>query len=213
MRAMFSPSLSRGPLATVLSAGVVLAFAWGAAVVGSVISAAPASAHVALVRITPDAGAQLTKAPTEVVLQFDAPVNPTFATVAVNTAAGLTVVRGRPTVQGTKVTQRLSPDMASGDYRVAYRVVSDDGHPLSGDSTFTLRLGSGTGSATSVVTPSASASAIPAATSAPVMAEAPADDPNPGQRGWPWPFVVSIAGAVALLAVGAGVLLWDRRRR
>lgn len=214
---MFSSWLSRGPLAAVLSAGVVLALASGAAVVGSVISAAPASAHVALVRITPGRGAQLTKAPREVVLQFNAPVNPAFAAVVVSTTAGLMVARGKPTVQGAEVTQPLRPDMASGVYRVAYRVVSVDGHPLSGESTFTLRLGSSTGLATSVPTPSASASAsasaIPATPSGPAVAKTPADVPNPGERGWPWRFVVSIAGAAALLAIGAGALLWDRQRR
>jgi copper resistance protein C len=213
MRVMFSSWLSPRPLATVLSAGVVLALALGTAVVGSVISAAPASAHVSLVRITPDPGAQLTEAPREVVLQFDASVNPAFATVVVSSTAGLTVARGKPTVQGAKVTQPLRPDMPSGVYRVAYRVVSVDGHPLSGESAFTLRRGSSSGLATSVPTPTASASAIPATASATATAKTPADGSNHGERGWPWRFVVSIAGAAALLAIGARVLLWDRQQR
>ena len=65
MMAMLAPSLSRGALATVLSAGVVLCSVWGAAVVTSVIAAAPASAHVVLVKITPDSDAQLTSAPAD----------------------------------------------------------------------------------------------------------------------------------------------------
>jgi len=87
------PPLSRSPLAAALAAGVALLFAFGAAVVTSVISAVPASAHAALVKITPDVDAQLTTAPTEVVLEFDESVSATFATVVVSTAAGVSVAR------------------------------------------------------------------------------------------------------------------------
>lgn len=213
MRAMLSPSLSRGALATVLSAGVVLCFVWGAAVVTSVIGAAPASAHVVLVKITPDSDAQLTRAPAEVVLEFDEPVSTAFATVVVNTAAGVTVSRGKPAVLGTRVTQPLSPAMAAGSYRVAYRVVSNDGHPLSGESTFTLRFDSGTGPATSDGAPSESAVSIPTTPSVPGKAGPSASGHRPRQRGWPSQFLVPIAGALAVLAIGAGMLLWDRQRR
>lgn len=215
MRAMFSPSLWRSPLATAMAAGVALSFTFGAALVTSAISAAPASAHAVLVKITPDPDAQLTTAPTEVVLEFDEPVSTTFATVVVTTAAGVTVARGKPTVLGAKVTQPLSPDMASGGYRVAYRVVSDDGHSVSGESNFTLTLTSFTSPATSVGTPSASASAspTPATPSAPAVAGPSADGPKAGPGGWLSRFLVPIAGAVGLLVIGAGVLLWDRQRR
>ena len=138
-----TPSRRAGPWRH-LATGVALSFALGAVLVTSVISAAPASAHAALVKITPDADAQLTTAPTEVVLEFDEPVSATFATVVVTTAAGVTVARGKPTVLGAKVTQALSPTMASGGYRIAFRVVSNDGHPVSGQSRFTLTSPSGT---------------------------------------------------------------------
>jgi methionine-rich copper-binding protein CopC len=211
---MFSPSLSRSPLAKVLAAGVAMLFALGAALVSSVISAGPASAHAVLVKITPRADAQLTTAPKEVVLEFDEPVSTTFATVVVTTAAGVTVARGKPTVLGSKVTQALTLGLASGGYRVAFRVVSDDGHPISGKSTFTLRLTPATSPATSVGNPPASASASPSPATPSVRAVAgpSAKDPKPGQAGWLSRFLVPIVGAVGLLVIGAGVLLWDRQR-
>ena len=212
---MFFPPLSRSPLAAALAAGVALLFALGAAVVTSVISAVPASAHAALVKITPDVDAQLTTAPTEVVLEFDESVSATFATVVVSTAAGVSVARGKPTVQGAKVTQKVGPDLASGRYRVAFRVVSDDGHPVSGESTFTLTVTSGTVPATSVRTPSPSASAslLSATPFAPAMTGPSANGLKPRQGGWPSRLLLPIAGAVGLLAIGAAVLLWDRQRR
>ena len=82
------------------------------------------------------------------VLEFDEPVSSTFATVVVD-ATGVRVALGKPTVMGSNVTQPPRAEMASGRYRVAYRVVSKDGHPVSGESGFTLALASGTGSATS----------------------------------------------------------------
>jgi len=211
---MFSPSLPRSPLATVLVAGVAMSLALGAALVTSVISAAPASAHAVLVKITPDVDAQLTTAPTEVVLEFDEPVSTTFATVVVTNAAGATVAHGKPTVLGARVTQPLSPGLAAGGYRVAFRVVSDDGHPISGESNFTLRLTPGPSPATSVGIPSASTSASPSTATPSVRAVAgpSAKDPKPGRAGWLSRFLVPIAGAVGLLVIGAGVLLWDRQR-
>ena len=212
MRAMFTPWWSRRPLTRVLT-GVALSLVWGAAVVASVIGAAPASAHAALVKITPATGAKLATAPTSVVLEFDEPVSGTFATVVVSTASGVSVARGKPTVLGARVTQPLSPALAKGRYRVAYRVVSDDGHPVSGESDFTLTAASGTGSSTSVGTPSASDSHTSAAHPAPTLAGPSSTTPRPGPRAWSSRFLVPISGAVALLAGGTGVFLWDRQRR
>ena len=219
MGAMISPRLSRSPLATALVAAVALSFAVGTALVTSVTNAGPASAHAALVKITPGAGAQLTAAPTEVVLEFDEPMSATFATVVVTTAGGVTVARGKPTVLGAKMRQALTPDLASGGYRVAYRVVSADGHSLSGESNFTLTLPSGASPATSAVTPLASASALASASrtaatpSVPAVAGTSTEDGRPGQGGWLSRSLVLTAGAVGLLVIGAGVLLRDRQRR
>jgi len=221
---MPSPSSSRGPWFDVVAAGIALSITLGAAAFVSVIGAAPASAHTALVKITPYAGAQLTTAPTKVVLEFNEPVSSTFATVVVSSAAGVVVARGKPTVEGARVTQPLSPDLASGVYRVAYRLVSADGHPVTGESKFTLTLTPVTRPATSAGTPSASAGTPSAsaptsgsgAAASPSVAAVPApraQDPQPAQSGWLSRLFVPVAGAIGLVVIGGGVLRWDRRRR
>ena len=216
---MLSPSLSRGPSVAVLANTVVLAFVLSTAAVISVISALPASAHTALVKITPYAGAQLATAPTKVVLEFNEPVSKTFAVVVVSNAGGVSVARGKATVLGAKVTQPLSPGLASGAYRVAYRLVSADGHPVSGESKFTLTLTPAASPATSAEAPSASAPAsapasVPGTAGTPsVPAAASPAKTQPVQTGWLSPLFVPIAGAVGLLAIGGGILRWDRRRR
>lgn len=217
---MPSPSLSRGPWLGAAAAGIAMSFALGAAAIASVITAAPATAHTALVKITPYAGAQLAAAPTEVVLEFNESVSKTFATVVVSTVAGVAVTHGKPTVLGARVTQLLSPDLASGRYRVAYRLVSADGHPVSGESDFTLTLIPAASPATPAGVPSTSAPA-PASVSAPGAAATPSVQaaPPPAKNSqavdssWLSPLLVPIAGAVGLLALGGGVLRWDRRRR
>lgn len=185
----------------------VASSAFGLAMVTSVVTAASASAHAELVKITPDVDAQLTAAPKDVVLEFSEAVSASFATVVVTTSAGVSVTSGKPTVVGAKVTQALVPGMAAGAYRVAYRVVSNDGHPVAGESRFTLTLAPTTSPSASP--PSASPPATPSVATTDV---APPPSPNTDQRGGLSRSSLAIAGAFALLLIGAGLLLWRRKR-
>jgi copper resistance protein C len=213
MMAMFPLVRSRRSLAMMLTSGLMLSLALSAVMVLSVVGAAPASAHAVLVKITPLAGAELTTEPTEVVLEFDEPVNSTFATVVVSTARGVSVTRGKPAVLGGTVRQPLSPSMTSGVYRVAYRVVSNDGHPVSGESAFTLTLAPTAGSATPRSSSPVSSSFPPPTSAVATTAGPSAASPRPGQRGLSNRLLRPISGALALLASGGGVFLWRRRSR
>ncbi len=175
--------------------------------VTSVVTAASASAHAELVKITPDLDAQLTTAPRDVVLEFSEPVNTSFATVVVTSAAGVSVTSGKPAVVGAKVTQALVPRMAAGVYRVAFRVVSNDGHPVAGESRFTLTLAPTTSPSASP--PSASPSSKPLVATSDV---APLPSPKTGQSGGLSRSSLAIAGAFAVVLIGAGLLLWRRKR-
>ena len=215
---MASTQSTRSLLSSALATGTALTFAIGAALVTSVISAAPASAHATFVKITPAASAQLTSAPKEVVVEFDEPVNTTFATVVVTNSAGVSVAQGQPVVLGAKVTQALSSELASGDFRIAFQVTSNDGHPVTGQSRFTLALAPGVAPKTPPGSPSATPSGQVEATpngalggtpNGPVAGTLSADP----QDSFLTRFLVPIAGAVGLLVLGAGLLLWERQRR
>ena len=215
LRTLLSLSSSRRPLAdvlkTLLAVGVTLSFAFGATLVTAVVSAAPASAHAVLVKISPAANAQLTRAPTQVVVEFNEPVSTKFARVVVTTARGVSAMQGPPTVLGGTVTQALSPGLTPGEYRVAFGVTSSDGHPITGESKFTLTLASGTSpSSAAEATPASPSTATP---SVPVTA-APSAENSPADRGgWLTRNLVPVSGALGLLVIGGGVLLWERRRR
>ncbi|MGH9002837.1 MAG: copper resistance CopC family protein [Acidimicrobiia bacterium] len=102
---------------------------------------APAAwAHTALVEARPADGSVVARAPVEVVLSFTGPIQEGFAAeVAVTAPGGRSVTAGPVRVQGSVVVQDVRALPGPGTYRVGYRVVSDDGHPVFG--TYAFRYG------------------------------------------------------------------------
>jgi len=152
------------------------------------VTVAPASAHAELVSSNPTNGATLPSLPAEVILTFDENVG-TPAYVSVTSADGTSVASGEATIDGTTVTQRLSTAASAGTYSLSYRVVSDDGHPVTGTLGFTV-----TGNAMSPGPTASQTAPVPSQKS---FVERHADH-----------FVV---GAVLLLAA-LGLLALSRRR-
>ena len=188
-----------------------------------VISAAPASAHASLVRATPADGATLTSAPSQVVLQFDDPISTSFATLVVTGPDGHDVTTGKPSVSGSTLTGDLEGGLPPGAYRTAFRVVSDDGHPVTGQLRFTLRLPAtaapsastpaGPGSSAAPPSPTAAAP-TPAAGPSVVPGSAPAASAGSTAEGPSWfaANLLPLSGVLLLVVIGAGALLWDRQR-
>jgi methionine-rich copper-binding protein CopC len=112
-----------------------LALGWLVGVVG----AAPASAHASLVRSSPADQSSVAAAPTTVTLTFDENIRMP-SVILVTGADGASVVQGKTSVVDNiaKTHVHTGP---SGDFTVAYRVVSADGHPVSGRLSF--RVGTG----------------------------------------------------------------------
>lgn len=104
-------------------------------------SASPASAHASLVETDPGTGAIVDAAPTEVSLRFNESVAPAMRRFTVLAPNGGSVDVDKPQRRdgGKTYAQRLKPDLARGTYVVTYRVVSADGHPVSGSFTFSVK--------------------------------------------------------------------------
>ncbi len=174
---------------------------------------APALAHDALKRSDPAKGATV-KTIDEVELEFTGKVRMPF--VVVRGAGEVQHQAGKPEQDGTVVKQRLKGELPDGEYMIAFRVVSSDGHPIEGEIPFTVKGAtpspepSETASADATATESAApATASPAQSPAqssaePVAAEAEATTTFPI-----WLLVV--VGALA--GIGIGFLFSARTKK
>jgi methionine-rich copper-binding protein CopC len=127
-----------GAVPCTLAAAIATAFAAGLLLV--VVGAAPAAAHASLVRTSPADQSSLATAPKTVKLTFDENIRMP-SVILVKDSAGTSVAAGKTSVVDNIVSIPVQTG-PSGDYTVAYRVVSADGHPVSGRLSFTV--GSGT---------------------------------------------------------------------
>jgi copper transport protein len=145
-----------GPLST---AARRVALLGTLAVLFALLFATPAAAHAELVSITPANGAQLKTPPTQVQMTFTESVNLIDDGIRLVDDAGATVPTPDPTVDGHTVIWPMPADLPDGAYVVTWRVVSADGHPVSGASSF----GVGTAAAAVSVQPPGLAVLIPPA--------------------------------------------------
>ncbi len=118
-----------------LSGGLAVA---AAVLVG--LAATPAAfAHAIIIETSPTNGVVLATPPGEVVLRFNEPVETAFGSVKVYDKDAHPIGTGettRPSSEQVAVT--LPPNLASGTYTVAWRVVSADSHPVHGAFLFSV---------------------------------------------------------------------------
>ncbi|MEU7000630.1 copper resistance CopC family protein [Nonomuraea sp. NPDC046570] len=176
------------------------------------VGAGPAQAHNKLVGSDPADGARLAAGPSRVTLEFDQPARQGYAVVSVTGPGGGRFESGAATVQGVKVGIGVKPLGAAGEYVIGYRILSSDGHPVSGKITFTLTAAAAP--AESVPAPSAGgdAAATPATSTAdPESASepAPATDATARPGAGPADQDLSAQAAEAAANGGAGMaIVW-----
>ncbi|MCX4590791.1 copper resistance protein CopC [Streptomyces sp. NBC_01549] len=110
------------------------------AVAGAVLAGAtPASAHAALTGSTPQQGAVVNQAPTQVSLTFSERVALSDGSVRVLDPKGKRVDTGKAVdLGGTTYGVKLHSGLPDGTFTVTYQVVSADSHPVSGAFTFSI---------------------------------------------------------------------------
>ncbi|MGO2171702.1 MAG: copper resistance protein CopC [Micrococcaceae bacterium] len=96
-----------------------------------------ASAHAELLSTTPENGAVLDAAPSEVVLTFNEPVQLIDGSIRLFPGDEAPLALDA-LVSNTDVIAEFPVDVSDGAYALSYRVVSADGHPISGAITFTI---------------------------------------------------------------------------
>lgn len=102
------------------------------------------SAHAYIIKTSPFDNEILTKSPREIVIQFDESIQSPFDSIKVFDAAGHQVDQqngkvdpNRPSILKTG----LKPNLPKGTYRVQWRVISADGHPVEGVISFQIGKG------------------------------------------------------------------------
>lgn len=183
--------------------------------------ASPAAAHDALIGSNPESGSSIEQAPESVTLEYSANLIDAGTLVEVTSGDGSIVSTGAPQVVGTQVTQALEPELPAGDYTVAWRVTSSDGHPIDSESTgdavaFTVSVGAPVASEP----PAASETPEPDETTptAPDEEDGAEDDGSiegsAGNEQTPW---IAIVGAIAGIGILAAAILlitrWLRKRK
>lgn len=151
----------------------------------------PAQAHTSLISSDPTEGARLDAAPEQIVLTFSESVRqPSEASLV----ADGKVVTTEFSVTGPRLVVEPPADAPDGSYQLNYRVVSADGHPITGTLAFSV------GETAAVVSEDD---------------EAVETSPNSTQDDSPWSPPVLLGGAVAVvvLAAIAALLLRGRPRR
>lgn len=163
--------------------------------------ALPAQAHNVLVGSDPKDGATLSAAPARITLVFDQAVRQGYAQVGVTGADGTTWADGSAEVAAEKVSVKVKPLRAGGAYVVGYRILSADGHPVTGKISFSLAA-----DATAVQKDSGTQAQADTGADA-----SGADAAEAAANGGAGMAVVWIVGALLVLAAGTAVAL--RRAR
>ena len=169
-----------GPRLTQVSAALLTCFVVGATL-------AWAAVHIRLESSVPAAGEVVSTAPERFELRFSGPVNEALSSLVLVDPAGdsVNVTLGALPDDGRTLVGDV-PELTGGEYLVLWKTVSADGHPVSGEFSFTY-----TG-ATAV---------------ADVPAESPETDASPSEPGPP-AGVVLLAGLGMACLLGFAGLLW-----
>lgn len=135
--------------AVLLAGGAVIAGDTGDTGSGSAfggLGVPTASAHDAMVGATPAEGASLDEAPDSIELEFSGEPREGFNTVTLS-RDGEVLVNSDPQLDGHMVTLDIPDDVSvdDGDYTVAFRVTSSDGHVVEGSYDFTVGDGGAAG--------------------------------------------------------------------
>jgi methionine-rich copper-binding protein CopC len=169
---------------------------------GLIGSAVPASAHADLVNTDPVDGSVLESAPESITLSFNSKVLESMAELAVSNSSG-ELVGGIVTesVQ-TTVTALWPADLPGDTYQVAYRIVSEDGHPITGSFSFSYP---DSVSESEVAEPQVSTMETPEVETPAVETPSAESDSDSGSM------LVWVLGFLAVALVVAGYFIWRKR--
>ncbi len=171
----------------------------------------PAQAHDELVSSYPEANSTIPGSPAEITLSFSGELIAGMQSAVVEVIApdGQNIATDAPSEDDTSVTQHLTPDPPAGLFTVRWKVVSSDGHPISGEYAYTVEPIDAVSSS-----PAATASTAP---QPPALAttESSADNGSEGETsggGDAFPILAALAGVIIVGGTLVVVLMVGRER-
>ena len=173
------------------------------AALGLTLATAPAAhAHSELVSSSPADGESLAAAPANVTLQFNEAISPAGLQVVAQGPDG-PVTLGTPLIEGATVITPWPADAPGGDYRLAYRVVSADGHPIDGSISFSYAATAAANAATEANAAPGAAAPEPSDLGQSALASENTAAPQPADTGFPW----WVAVVAVIVGVGIGAVI------
>ena len=107
------------------------------------IAPSNAYAHTALVSSTPKNGAVLIKSPTTISLTFNEQLiklgGKNVSRISLVDRSERQIKLGKVAVSKSRISAPLNQTLNTGSYTIKYRVVSADGHPVTGNLTFAIK--------------------------------------------------------------------------
>lgn len=167
-----------------------------------------ANAHDYLTGSSPENGASVKSSPKDITMTFSAELQQlsgTDSTVVALSQAGKKIPTTAST-KGTTVTVVPDAELASGEYTLAVRVISSDGHPVEDSISFTVDVPASAAASAPV---SQTAAASPSADEPTVQPVQPVQDLGAGMN----PVVWIIAGVVVLGGVIAVLVKFMRNTK
>jgi copper transport protein len=101
----------------------------------------PALGHAVLRGTQPATGATLDRQPEQISFRFSEPVEARFGAIRIHDSQAERVESGEafhPGGETSQLAERLDPELPEGTYTATYRVISADGHPVSGGLVFSI---------------------------------------------------------------------------
>lgn len=167
-----------------------------------------ANAHDYLTGSSPENGASVKSSPKDITMTFSAELQQlsgTDSTVVALSQAGKKIPTTAST-KGTTVTVVPDAELASGEYTLAVRVISSDGHPVEDSISFTVEVPASAAASAPV---SQTAATSPSADEPTVQPVQPVQDLGAGMN----PVVWIIAGVVVLGGVIAVLVKFMRNTK
>ncbi|WP_214629653.1 copper resistance CopC family protein [Paenibacillus agaridevorans] len=163
----------------------------------------PVHAHTSLDNSYPEAGSIVEEQLEEVVLEFNTEVAP-LSTVKLSQGDGSIISLDKIEIQDHRIVAILKESLSNGMYKVEWKIVGKDGHPIEGDFSFEISM-------PMKESPTPQAEPVPTMTSVPTPRPEPLEEsvvevvgnrtPNSEQAGI-WIIGILSIGAIITIALG-----------